>query len=123
MQQGKFQQMALAALQNRTTARVCRKKFVEIGGLEVLNVMLQLQKKKTLILALLDTLSILPVTVEVLKQSQIGKTIKALSRTADPDIPDQAQKIMASWLSLLSDGPNKRAGYAFVFVSCCATRN
>jgi len=105
---GNMQRMHLAVLQSKHTTKACLRRFVEEeGGISVLHAWLNEAKKlfpkrKKRILQLLDTFNCLPINLESLKKTQLGKTVKSLSKLNDIEISDKSQKLVSSWLGLLA---------------------
>lgn len=102
-----LQQMHLAVLLNKHTTKACLRRFVEEGGIPVLHTWLSEAKKnfpkrRKHLLQLLDTFAVLPISLDTLKKSQLGKTVKALSKLNDTEISEKSQKLMSSWLNLLT---------------------
>jgi hypothetical protein len=103
----KQQLMYLVVLQNKHTTKTCLRRFVEEGGITVLHEWLSearkdFPKRRKFLLRLLDTLAILPIGLEALKKSQLGKTVKAISKLNDPEISDKAQRLVSSWMGLVT---------------------
>jgi hypothetical protein len=129
------QLMYLVVLQNKHTTKACLRRFVEEGGVPVLHSWLaeakkEFPKRRKYVLRLLDTLTLLPISLEVLKKSQLGKTVKTISKLNDPEISDKANKLVSSWMGLVTpqdsassatpsaDTPRKRSLYVpFLFLS------
>lgn len=123
----KQQLMYLVVLQNKHTTKACLRRFVEEGGIAVLHDWLveakkDFPKRRKYLIRLLDTLALLPIGLEALKKSQLGKTVKTLSKLNDSEISDKAQKLVSSWMGLVTpqdpaqapqpDTPRKRSLYA-----------
>ena len=103
----KQQLMYLVVLQNKHTTKACLRRFVEEGGVAVLHEWLseakkEFPKRRKYLLRLLDTLAVLPMGLEALKKSQLGKTVRAISKLNDPEISDKAQKLVSSWMGLVA---------------------
>ena len=105
---GNMQRMHLAVLLNKHTTKACLRRFVEgEGGLAILHAWLLdakklFPKRRKRILQLLDTFQCLPINLEALKKTQLGKTVKSLSKLNDTEISDKSQKLVSSWLGLLA---------------------
>lgn len=101
---GKIQHMHLAILQSKHTTKACLRRFVEEGGISVLHGWLTeaIPSRKSRIIQLLDTFAVLPINLEALKKTQLGKTVKSLSKLNDTEISDKSQKLVSSWLNLLA---------------------
>jgi len=82
-------------------------KFMESGGWEVLNKWLNEGKddeNKEFLQDLLTVYSMLPVSVETLKQNNCAKTIKQISKTAEGELKDQANKLVDRWMAVIKAG-------------------
>lgn len=102
----KQQLMYLIVLQNKHTTKACLRRFVEEGGVTVLRDWLaeakkDFPKRRKTLFRLLDTLALLPISLEALKKSQLGKAVKVISKLNDPEIADKAQRLVSSWMGLV----------------------
>ncbi|XP_057849735.1 uncharacterized protein LOC131060512 [Cryptomeria japonica] len=104
---------SLAAVISSTVRDDCLKKFVDLGGLSLLNNWLQDAHKgklgdgvfseendrtiDDLILTLLQALEKLPVDLDALKTSNAGKSVKNLRSHADSKIHRKAKKLVDAW--------------------------
>lgn len=104
---------SLAAVISSTVRDDCLKKFVDLGGLSLLNDWLQDAHKgklgdggiseegdrtvDDLILTLLQALEKLPVDLDALKTSNAGKSVKNFRSHADSKIHRKAKKLVEAW--------------------------
>ncbi|CAB4019533.1 Serine threonine- phosphatase 1 regulatory subunit 10, partial [Paramuricea clavata] len=85
-------------------------KFVKDGGCSVLNKWLEegiTSQNMPLILDVLELLEAMPITVEALKQGNIGKLVKQLSKREETDVKDLASNVLNKWMVLVKGKPKK----------------
>jgi hypothetical protein len=89
-----------------TRSPQCRRKVGELGGAAVLCDWVQKAKKEpkgvTLLRHALKVLECLPLSIEVLKSSALGKVVKTLKGNPDAEVSQRAERLMTSWMSLVA---------------------
>lgn len=103
-----FRGLQLAVLRSKHTTKQCLRTFVLNGGLATLNGWLSEKrplkpKVRKFILQVLATLEVLPVSLDLLKQSSIGKTVRGLKSLSDTEITEKAQSIIADWMKFIEE--------------------
>jgi len=90
-----------------TKSLQCRRSFVELGGTVLLNESLARAKrdsKTPFLRQLLKVLECLPMSVDALRASTIGKAVKALRSHADAEVAQRADRLMTAWMELIAVG-------------------
>lgn len=89
-----------------TKSPQCRRKLVELGGAAVLSEWVQKAKKDpkgiTLLRQVLKVLECLPMNIEALKTSALGKVVKTLKTHSDTEVAQRADRLVSSWVGLVA---------------------
>ncbi|XP_046844298.1 serine/threonine-protein phosphatase 1 regulatory subunit 10-like isoform X2 [Xenia sp. Carnegie-2017] len=94
----------------KRTASETIHKFVKDGGCAILNKWLQeamTAQNIPLIMDILELLEAMPITIEALKQGNIGKLVKQLSKREEENIKELASSILSKWMVLVKGRPKK----------------
>jgi hypothetical protein len=91
------------------------------SGWPVLNVWLAEAKKNqdvTVLVEVLQVLQKLPVSVAALKQGNMGKLIKQLSKQEHPEVKNLASDLLSKWMAIFKDGQTGICYTLHCFISC-----
>ncbi|XP_019852044.1 PREDICTED: serine/threonine-protein phosphatase 1 regulatory subunit 10-like [Amphimedon queenslandica] len=94
-----------------TKAQSTLSKFMEGGGWSLLNVWLSDGKKSQNVAFLLEILQVLqklPVSIVALKQGNLGKLVKQLSKHESPEVKSLANDILSKWMAVFREGQAAR---------------
>lgn len=95
-----------------TKAQSTLTKFMDGGGWTVLNSWLSEGKKShnvPLLVEILQVLTKLPVTIAALKQGNMGKLVKQLSKHEAPEVKNVASDLLEKWMTIFRQGQAARS--------------
>ncbi|XP_065917118.1 serine/threonine-protein phosphatase 1 regulatory subunit 10-like [Dysidea avara] len=94
-----------------TTADSTLESLMGLGGWSILNIWLSDSKKAqnvALLIQLMQVLIQLPVTVECLKQGNMGKLVKQLTKQDNQEVKTLASELLTKWMSIFKQSKGKK---------------